>query len=211
MRFSIRSLWYCALVGLSTACVSESVIPIKETAEVMQEKSRSSLVLSDVVAKSPYIHSEMRNAECQLLDESAFRAEILKQVNALRAQPQVCGHQIFPASQAVVWNAQLQMSAFEHAAQMAVTNLFSHTSLDGRELRDRALAAGYDYLMLGENIAAGQVDITAVVQAWLKSPSHCAQMLRPEFSELAVACVAKRHSFYTRYWVMNLGRPRHTN
>lgn len=108
----------------------------------------------------------------------------------------------------LTWNARLQSVAHEHAAQMAVTNLFLHSSMDGRELRDRALAVGYNYAMLGENIAAGQASISAVIQAWLKSPSHCPQMLRPEFNEVAVACIAKSKTFYGRYWVMNLGRAR---
>lgn len=177
---------------------------------VILVEPRPTIILAEPGWQSPYIHADMSNAQCNLLEESAFREEILRQVNALRAQTQQCGDAVFQASTMLTWNARLQSAAHEHAAQMAVTNLFSHSSMDGRELRDRALAVGYNYVMLGENIAAGQVSISAVIQAWLKSPSHCAQMLRPEFNEVAVACIAKPKTYYGRYWVMNLGRARET-
>lgn len=198
---------YLLLPILNTACVSKpevSVLP-EPTMVAIEPKP---LVFSDQTLRSSNIDPEMRNAQCNLYDAQVFRAEVLKHVNQLRAQEQMCGGTKMTASEPLMWGENLQSSAYEHAAQMAVRNLFSHTSLDGRELRDRALAAGYDYALLGENITAGQTDVRAVIQAWLTSPSHCKQMLHTAFTEVAVACVAKPNSFYGRYWVMNLGHQR---
>ncbi|MFZ6819136.1 CAP domain-containing protein [Undibacterium sp. Ji22W] len=197
---------YLPLLLLNTACVTEPEAPVTSKTGVTLVEPKPPIVFSESLSRSPYVHQDMSNAQCNLLDAQIFRAEVLKQVNQLRAHEQTCGEIKMAASSALVWNENLQLSAYEHAAQMAATNLFSHTSLDGRELRDRVLATGYQYAILGENIAAGQVDVPTVVQAWLRSPSHCRQMLHPEFAEFAVACVAKRNAFYVRYWVMNLGR-----
>lgn len=204
-RFFGLMTCYLVLLILNTACVSVPEFALPKPA-VSLTPSRPEIVSADTLTRSPYIHDDMSNAQCNLLEEQAFRAEVLRQVNQLRLREQTCGDTKMAESSALVWNEKLQLSAYEHAAQMAATNLFSHTSLDGRELRDRALATGYNYKMLGENIAAGQVDITAVVKAWLHSPPHCKQMLHSELTEVAVACVAKRRAFYVRYWVMNLGR-----
>lgn len=192
---------------MNTACVTEAELAQPKPAVILGE-SRPVITYTENLAHSPYVHPDMSNPQCNLLEEQVFRAEVLKQVNQLRLQEQTCGDTKMAASPILAWNEKLQLSAYEHAAQMAATNLFSHTSMDGRELRDRALATGYDYAILGENIAAGQKDVSAVVQAWLRSPSHCKQMLHPDFTEVAVACVAKRNTFYVRYWVMNLGHQR---
>lgn len=198
---------YLLLPILNTACVIKSKVTVLPEPAMVAIEPKSP-VFSDQTLRSSYIEPEMRNAQCNLHDTQVFRAEVLKHVNQLRAQEQICGGTKMAASSTLMWNENLQSSAYEHAAQMAARNLFSHTSLDGRELRDRALATGYDYAILGENIAAGQVDVRAVIQAWLTSPSHCKQMLHAEFTEVAVACVAKPNSFYGRYWVMNLGHQR---
>lgn len=209
-RFFGLMTCYLLLLILNTACVTKADAPaLPEPALVVIEPKP--LVFSDQTLRSSNIDPEMHNPQCNLHDAQVFRAAVLQHVNQLRAQEQICGGTKMTASEPLMWGENLQLSAYEHAAQMAARSLFSHTSLDGRELRDRALAAGYDYAILGENIAAGQVNVSAVIQAWLTSPSHCKQMLHPEFTEVAVACVAKRNSFYGRYWVMNLGRQRTVN
>ncbi len=195
---------YLLLPILITACVTEpNVAALPEP--TMVSLAPKSQVFSDQTLHSPRITQEMRNAQCHLHDEHSFRAAVLEQVNQLRAHEQVCGETKMTVSPPLAWNENLQLSAYEHAAQMAAWSLFSHTSLDGRDLSDRALAVGYNYAILGENIAAGQASVRTVIQAWLGSPSHCRQMLHPGYAELAVACVMKPNSIYRRYWVMNLG------
>lgn len=164
-------------------------------------------VFSEREVHSPYVHDDMSDANCNLLGAQSFQEEALKLVNQLRAQDQVCGGQTMLASKPLTWNTKLQNAAYEHSAQMAATNLVSHISLDGRQLRDRVAETGYQYVLLGENIAVGKIDVPTAIQRWIKSPPHCQQMLTPEFTEIAIACVAKDNSFYKRYWTMNLGRP----
>jgi uncharacterized protein YkwD len=72
-----------------------------------------------------------------------------------------------------------------HSADMRDRDYFSHTSPEGLSPFDRAEQAGVDYSR-AENIAFGQADATAVMEAWLKSPGHRANILDCELTKLGV-------------------------
>lgn len=107
------------------------------------------------------------------------------------------------------WAALLDEAAYAHADDMARNNYFSHTSLDGRTMADRIAAVGYAWRNIGENIAAGYASVDAVMDGWIASPGHCANLMNPAFTEFAVACVpGGAGASYGSYWTMNLARPR---
>ena len=54
---------------------------------------------------------------------------------------------------------------------------------------------------LGENIAAGSDTPEAVVDQWMHSPGHRANMLSRDFSELGVGYYYKDNSTYKHYWI----------
>ena len=143
------------------------------------------------------------NGTCGLAN---FQSEMLSRVNAYRAAGAVCGGVGYPAVGAVAWDGQLQQAALAHSSDMANNNFFAHQSAtNGTTLRDRVPAAGYNYSVAGENIAAGQTSVQAVVQAWMNSPSHCANTMKAEFRDIAVSCVSNAASTYGIYWTMELG------
>lgn len=90
---------------------------------------------------------------------------------------------------------------------MADNNYFSHTSLNGRRFSRRIADEGYAWSWSGENIAAGQTTVAGVMSDWLASPGHCANIMRAEFRDVALSCVAQAGSTYGRYWTMSLARP----
>jgi uncharacterized protein YkwD len=136
-----------------------------------------------------------------------LREAILQQVNAVRARGYRCGSEAFRAANAMAWNQQLFSAAAVHSRDMAQNNYFDHASPRGARAGDRADAQGYKWRSVGENIAAGE-DFTAisVVDGWLKSPSHCRNIMNPEFDEVAVACEKRAGTTYGAYWTMVLGR-----
>lgn len=136
-----------------------------------------------------------------------FRAELLQQINAARAQSRTCGTNTLPAATALAWSDRLFSAAARHSRDMAVNNYFSHTSLDGRTFSRRITDEGYAWSWVGENIAAGQSSVSTVVAGWLASPGHCANIMRAEFRDMAVSCVSQTGSNYGRYWTMSLARP----
>lgn len=91
---------------------------------------------------------------------------------------------------------------------MAAKNYFSHTSQDGRSMVDRINAAGYAWSTIGENIAAGYPSVNAVIDGWMASDGHCANVMNAAFQDVALACIASSSSSYGTYWTMNAGRPR---
>lgn len=70
---------------------------------------------------------------------------------------------------------------------------------------DRLAAARYTWAAYAENVAVGQPSAEAVVNAWMKSPGHRANILNPNYTELGVGYavdVAGRP-----YYAQVFGRP----
>ncbi len=139
-----------------------------------------------------------------------FRAGVLARINQYRAAGADCRSAgSFAPAQTLVWNANLLQAASGHSQDMAAKNYFSHTSADGRTLGDRVNATGYSWSSLGENIAAGYPTINAVMDGWIASPGHCANLMHAGFAEVGVVCVpGAPGDTYSTYWTMDLGQPR---
>lgn len=91
---------------------------------------------------------------------------------------------------------------------MATNNYFSHTGLDGRTASQRIAAEGYAWSWVGDNIAAGQTSVSAVMSGWLASAGHCANIMRAEYQDVGVSRVQRSSTTYGRYCTMTLARPR---
>jgi uncharacterized protein YkwD len=141
---------------------------------------------------------------------SDFAATALARINQLRAAGASCGARgAFAPTAALTWNALLTQAGEGHSTDMAVSNYFSHVSADGRDLADRVNATGYTWNTLGENIAAGYATVDSVMDGWIASDGHCANLMNPSFTEVGLACVpGVTSSTYNTYWTMDLGRPR---
>ncbi len=146
-------------------------------------------------------------ATCGLKD---FAASALERINALRASGASCGSRgAFAPALPLRWNALLTRAAAAHTADMAANDYFSHTSADGRSMVDRVDATGYAWSSLGENIAAGYATVDSVIDGWIHSDGHCANLMNPAFDEVGLACVAgAAGSRYGRYWTQDLARSR---
>jgi uncharacterized protein YkwD len=136
-----------------------------------------------------------------------FQADILREVNAARAQARSCGTAAKPAVAAVAWSSALFAAASGHSQDMALRNFFDHVNLDGKTIGQRAIGAGYNFAALGENIAAGQRTVSDVMAGWLASPGHCNNIMSGVYTDIAVACVATTRVAYPTYWTMELGKP----
>ena len=136
--------------------------------------------------------------------------DVLARINQVRASGADCGVDgVFGAAAALAWNDKLTAAAEGHSQDMAAKNYFSHTSADGRTLADRVNASGYAWSSAGENIAAGYSTVNAVMDGWIASPGHCANLMNAGFTEVGVVCVPGRAgTTYSTYWTMDLGRPR---
>ena len=131
--------------------------------------------------------------------------KLLIELNAARAKPRQCGTQSFNATAPLAWNATLATAAETHSRAMANNNFFDHKDRDGRTPGDRAELAGYNFQQIGENIAAGQDSVRKVVEGWLTSPGHCANLMNPQFNELGAAYANDPKSDAGIYWTAVFG------
>ncbi|MFJ9536128.1 CAP domain-containing protein [Streptomyces sp. NPDC101225] len=83
-------------------------------------------------------------------------------------------------------DAVLTTAAQAHSADMVARAFYAHTSPDGSEPWDRAAAAGARRRSIGENIACGQRSPAEVVEGWMNSPGHRANILKPDFTHIGI-------------------------
>ncbi|WP_411072846.1 CAP domain-containing protein [Streptomyces sp. cmx-4-25] len=106
----------------------------------------------------------------------AAEAEVLRLVNAERATV---------GCTPVTADARLASLAGAFSADMAARGFFDHTDPDGDTPWARAQKAGVPTLA-GENIARGQVDAAAVMESWMNSDGHRANILNCDFKTMGV-------------------------
>lgn len=133
--------------------------------------------------------------------------QLLARINSARSQARRCGGQAFEASAPLAWSNLLGASAEAHSRAMANGNFFDHRDRDGRTPGDRAELAGYAGSRIGENIAAGLDTPQRVVEGWLASPAHCANLMNPQFRELGAAYAVDPRSDAGIYWTALFGAP----
>jgi len=134
--------------------------------------------------------------------------KLLTELNAARTRPRQCGAQSFAAAPPLAWNATLASAAESNSRSMANNNYFDHKGRNGGTPGDRAELAGYIGQQIGENIAAGQDSARKVVEGWLASPGHCANLMNPAFTEMGAAYATDARSEYGIYWTQAFGAPR---
>ncbi|CAD5989320.1 hypothetical protein PCC9214_05539 [Planktothrix tepida] len=111
------------------------------------------------------------------LPSSDFTQQVLELTNNFRSQNGL---------QPLTLNTQLNSAAQEHSEDMALEDFFSHTGLDGSTPSTRAQEQGYPSSFVGENIGAGYQTPEEVVQGWIDSPGHRANLLNPDYTEIGI-------------------------
>ena len=84
-------------------------------------------------------------------------------------------------------NPILEAAAKLKATDMATRSYFAHTSPEGLTPWSWLEAVGYSFLTAGENLAVNFVDSEDVTNAWMASPSHKANIVNGNFTEIGVA------------------------
>lgn len=113
--------------------------------------------------------------------------QVLDETNAARATAGCAPLLLMPLETGV---------ADGHADQMAATGAFSHTGPDGSSPRSRLAAVGVRPQRTAENIALGY-DAASVVDAWMASPGHRANILD---CSLVYVGIAERQGVGGQYW-----------
>lgn len=160
-----------------------------------------------LLAAAGLFTSARAGSELEPCADTAALQRAVQRLNEVRLQADAPCASAKAVPQALAWEARLARSAEQQASDLAVRDLLSHVDAQQRGLGVRLRSAGYAAAGAGENLAAGQTDFDDTLQAWLASPTHCANLMQPEFRDVGLACVQRRGSRYERFWVAHLGAP----
>jgi uncharacterized protein YkwD len=146
------------------------------------------------------------------------KADFLNELNAARHTTRTCifNNEVFqaiPASKDYTSNAKLELAALSHARWLEqnsvnITSGDPHDGAGDGSAVGRIMAAGYQGNPIGENIAAGQPNVVAVVNkdllngvsGFMNSPNrHCNNVMDSDFTQVGLA---KRGV----YWVVTFGK-----
>lgn len=107
-------------------------------------------------------------------------------------------------------NDKLNAAAKLKMDDMFAKQYFEHVSPTGVGPADLAKEVGYVYVVIGENLALGNFkDDQALVQAWMDSPGHRANILSTSYTEIGIAVGQGTYEGH-RTWiaVQEFGKPR---
>lgn len=111
------------------------------------------------------------------ISQKSFEQRVVELTNQERKK-----HGLSP----LVVNSKLTESAKAKSQDMAEHDYFNHTSPTYGSPFDMMDKLGISYQTAGENIAKGQSTPESVVQAWMDSEGHKANILNPKFTHIGV-------------------------
>jgi uncharacterized protein YkwD len=126
---------------------------------------------------------------------SAQAQEVVDLVNAERAKA---------GCKAVSIDAKLMTAAQQHSQDQADHQKMSHDGSDGSDPGTRLDRVGYTWRTYGENVAWNQKTPAAVMDAWMNSPGHRANILNCAFTEIGVGIASSNGP----YWTQDFAAPR---
>lgn len=86
-------------------------------------------------------------------------------------------------------NGALSQAAAAKAADMFSNNYWAHNSPSGKTPWDFIIGSGYRYTLAGENLAKNFQTSGGVVDAWMASPTHKANIVKAGYKEVGFAIV----------------------
>ena len=122
--------------------------------------------------------------------QSSMTSQVVSLVNSERAAQGIAALQN---------DSKLSEIAQQKAEDMAKNQFFSHTSPTYGSAFDMLKAAGYSYKTAGENIAMGQKSAASVMDGWMHSSGHRANILHTSYEKIGVGYAVSADG--TPYWV----------
>ncbi len=147
--------------------------------------------LSEVIGVNPQIKNPALIYPGQLINipgkdqgVSSFESEVVRLVNEIRTQRGL---------KALTHDWELSRVARYKSQDMADKGYFSHTSPTYGSPFDMMKKFGISYTAAGENIAKGQRTPQAVVDAWMNSSGHRANILNSSYTRIGVGYVKSQN------------------
>lgn len=148
---------------------------------------------SDVLS---YLRHESSDFEATYTSTSQYVSNMLASVNAQRTSNGLS---------ALCISTKLMVASMRHSTDMAANNFIGHTGSDGSTMAMRITATGYKWTRVAENVAAGQVNVTTVMNSWMNSAGHRANILG-DYTMFSIAYAYNSSSTYKHYWTQDFAK-----
>lgn len=153
-----------------------------------------------IVVAAPFSPPAIKEAD-------RLAVESLALVNQARAQPRRCGTKDFSATGPLTLSKLLNRAALIHAQDMAAHQNFEHVGTDSSTPSQRVTRVGYRWRSVAENIAMGPTTASQVIEGWLNSPGHCANIMDATSTEMGIAFAVDTQPHGDIYWSQVFASP----
>lgn len=173
----------------TTAPVTTTATKASTTAAPKKKNNSKTTTTTKAASKKPAAQTPAQNQTVSGA-QTGFESDMLKQVNAQRAKN---------GKSALTLNQTLCASARVRASEIAKDGCFSHTRPDDSGCF--TAISGVSYRTAGENIAMGTwgyYGVDEIMDGWMNSEGHRANILNGDFSEVGFGCVVVNGN---GYWV----------
>jgi uncharacterized protein YkwD len=126
---------------------------------------------------------------------------VLSEMNAYRAKEGLAQLRFDP---------RLMLAADDRMHDMEDLEYWSHDAPDGRSPFVWLKPRGYDFRFAGENLATGFETVEVLVQGWMESPGHRANILSADYADVGIAVIdgSTTHRATGKSIVVMFGRTR---
>lgn len=128
-------------------------------------------------------------AKPKIVSESSYGEEILQLVNKERTSRGL---------KALVLSADISKVAVEKSKDMAIYDYFAHESPNYGSPFDMMHKFGITYRAAGENIAMGYRTPADVMEGWMNSPGHKANILNKNFNKMGIGMYNGKTIYWTQ-------------
>jgi len=101
-------------------------------------------------------------------------------------------------------NARLTQAAVNKASDLLTNQYFSHTSPSGKKFSQWIKEINYNYFYVGENLAIDFNNSQDLFRAWIDSPSHRDNIVKPQYQEIGLAALKGKFENHSAIVVVQL-------
>ncbi len=181
--------WYQIQYNNETAYVSASYL-LDETSYQAMIAEEEAAALAAQQAATEQAQAQPEQEQQGAADTGDYRSQVVALMNQERAAAGIGG-----ITQSATLDALAQIRAQE------IVQNFSHTRPNGASCFTVFEENGVTYLVAGENIAAGYSTPEEVMNGWMNSEGHRANILNSSFGQVGIGYYTDPNSGYGTYWV----------
>lgn len=138
------------------------------------------------------------------LKKQGIEKRVIELVNEVRIKGNICGEIFYKPANPIAWNDKLGKAALYHSIDMAQNGFLGHSGSDGSSTKERLSRVHYKWMTYGETVGEGYQTPGEMVSGWLKSTSHCKNIMNPDFKEAGSAYIKGSGKIY---WTLVLASP----